>query len=97
VNRARAARGLPPYIRDEGLTQGAISAALARARGLIRGHTANDFAYLPPGSSAAAAGCGALEASWGFQSCAMFDRYRFAGAATVRGRDGRLYHHLFVR
>jgi hypothetical protein len=97
VNAARVARGLRPYVEDQLLTQGALRCAMQRAAGLIRGHTPNDFAFLPAGVSASAAGCGALEASWGWQSCCTYDRYTYAGAAVVIGRDGRRYMHLFVR
>lgn len=100
VNAARARRGLRPYLRDAGLTQAAQSAATYRATHRIFGHVSGgmgDFRFLPPGSHASAAGCGALEPSWGFRSCAMFESWTYAGAATVRGADGRLYHHLFVR
>lgn len=97
VNAARARRGLRPYIRDENLFRGALSCARARAANLIRGHTQNDFAYLPPGTSARAGGAGGLEPSWGFQACTVFDNYTYAGAAWVRGRDGRMYSQIFVR
>ena len=33
----------------------------------------------------------------GFGACAMYDSYTFAGAASVMGDDGLMYHHLFVR
>ncbi len=97
VNAARAQRGLRPFILDPALTRAAEVCARLRAHHLLAGHTANDFNALEPGVSAAAAGCGALEPSWGFQSCCQFENWTFAGAATVRGRDGKLYHHLFVR
>lgn len=97
VNAARASRGLPPFLRDDGLSQAARTIAVIRANGLIRGHTANDFAGLPPGSSASAAGCGALEPSWGWGTCCTYDRYTVAGAAWVQGRDGLRYMQLFVR
>lgn len=97
VNAARAARGLKPFLRDEGLMQAARDAAQDRAVRRIAGHTSNDFAYLPPGSFASAAGCAALAPSWGFQACCQYENWTYAGAATIRGTDGRLYHHLFVR
>jgi len=97
VNAARARRGLPPFILDRGLEQAAQTCAALRAQYLLAGHTANDFAALPPGSAASAAGCGALEPSWGWGSCCTYDNYRYAGAAVVTGRDGRRFMHLFVR
>jgi hypothetical protein len=97
VNAARAARGLPPFAHDEGLAQAARACANLRAQYLVAGHTANDFAALPAGTTASAAGCGALEPSWGWRSCCTFDNYRYAGAAVVMGRDGRRFMHLFVR
>lgn len=97
VNALRAARGLPPYLPDPNLTAGAMAAAQARAARGLFGHTANDFQFLPPGTSAAAAGCAAYHDSYGWMSCAVYDRYRYAGAAWVRGADGRRFMHLFVR
>ena len=97
VNQARAARGLPPFIKDQNLTIGALNAARARASHHISGHLPNDFHYLPPGSVASAAGCGALTPDWGWGSCCTYDRYTYAGAAFVWGHDGKRYMHLFVR
>ncbi len=97
VNAARAARGLRPYVRCEGLTAAAIHVARFRAARLCAGHTASDLAAVPAGYTAAAAGCAALHPSWGFQSCCQYEHWTFAGAAWVRGRDGRLYCQLFVR
>jgi hypothetical protein len=96
VNAVRARRGLPPFVRDEGLTRGAINVARFRAERLIEGHTANDFAGLPRGVRASAAGCAAWHGDdWG--SCCTYERWRHAGAAWCRGRDGRRYMQLFVR
>lgn len=97
VNAARAARGLPPFLFDPALTIAAERCAAARAASLIAGHLSNDFAHLPAGSSAAAAGCGALHPSWGWGTCCTFERHTYAGAAMVYGRDGKRYMHLFVR
>lgn len=97
VNAKRAARGLPPYLPDPALTAGAKAAAAARAARGLFGHTANDFAFLPPGATAAAAGCAAYPDAYGWMSCAVYDRYTYAGAAWVRGADGRRFMHLFVR
>ncbi len=97
VNAARAARGLPPFAKDDQLTQAAIAAAKHRADYLMAGHTANDFAFLPAGASAHAAGCAAWEPSLGWGSCCTYEGYTYAGAAYALGRDGRRYMHLYVR
>jgi uncharacterized protein YkwD len=97
VNAKRAQRGLRPFVRDEGLTQAARGCAAARAARLLFGHTPNDFAYVPPGSRAASAGCAAYPASYGWMSCCVYDHYTYAGAAWVQGRDGKRYMSLFVR
>jgi hypothetical protein len=97
VNAKRAARGLPPFIRDEGLTQAASTCASFRAEHGLFGHTSNDFAFVPAGSSASSAGCAAYPASYGWMSCCTYEGYTYAGAAWVTGRDGRRYMHLFVR
>lgn len=97
VNAARAKRGLPAFVRDDALTQAAKAAAIYRAGCLLAGHTANDFAYLPQGAHAEAAGCGALPDDWGWGTCCTFDDWHVAGAAWARGSDGQRYMHLFVR
>jgi len=97
VNQVRAARGLPTFIRDEGLAQAARTIAVQRASGLIQGHTSNDFAGVPAGTSASASGCAAWPAGTGWGSCCTYDRYTYAGAAWALGRDGRRYMQLFVR
>jgi hypothetical protein len=97
VNAKRAARGLRPFIRDEGLTRAASACAAFRAERGLFGHTSNDFAFLPPGATAASTGCAAYPASYGWMSCCTYEGYTFAGAAWVTGRDGRRYMHLFVR
>ena len=97
VNAERARRGLRPYQPDPLLNQAAQSCARIRAASFIRGHLSNDFAQLPSGTSASAAGCGALEPSWGWGTCCTYDNYTYAGAAWVMGTDGRRYMHLFVR
>ncbi len=97
VNAARVKRGLHPFVKDSNLTAGAVSAAQFRAARLVFGHTSNDFNFLPPGTTADAAGCAGNSPSWGFMACAMFESYTYAGAAKVIGRDGNLYCHLFVR
>lgn len=96
VNAYRAKQGLPPFQRDEHLTQAALACAKERAQHGIHGHLDSDFARLPAGAHADAAGCGALEDSWGWGTCCATDSYRYAGAAWVRGADGRRYMHLFV-
>jgi hypothetical protein len=97
VNAKRAARGLRPFIRDEGLMQAARSCAAYRAQYGLFGHTSNDFGFVPAGSAASSAGCAAYPAGYGWMSCCTFDNYTYAGAAYVTGRDGRRYMHLFVR
>ena len=97
VNATRAARGLPPYTEDPALTTAAEGVAEYRAAHLVAGHTANDFAFLPAGATATAAGCAAWEPSLGWGSCATYESHRYAGAAWKMGADGRRYMHLFVR
>jgi hypothetical protein len=88
---------LKPFIKDPDLTAGAINVADFRAARLIAGHTSNDFAGLPPGCTARAAGCAAWEPSFGWGACCTYDNYTYAGAAWATARDGRRYMHLFVR
>lgn len=100
VNAKRAAKGLRPYLRDEGLTVAARAAAAFRAARLMFGHTTGgrgDFQFLPPGVHAASAGCAAYPPSFGWMSCDVYDNYTYAGAAWVMGRDGKRYCHIFVR
>ena len=100
VNVRRAARGLPAFVKDPGLTLAAAACAKVRAASFIDGHLngpMSDFSYLPAGVSASAAGCGALEPSWGWGTCCMDDHYTYAGAAWVMGANGKRYMHLFVR
>lgn len=97
VNALRAARGLRPFLRDEGLVAAARACAAHRAERRLFGHTSNDFSFLPHGSSASAAGCAAYHASYGWMSCCTYDSYTYAGAAYVTGADGKRYMHLFVR
>lgn len=97
VNALRAARGLRPFLRDDALTAGARACAAARAARLQFGHTANDFAFLPPGAAASAAGCAAYPAGYGWMSCCVYESATYGGAAWVTGADGRRYMQLFVR
>lgn len=97
VNRQRAARGLRAFLPDALLNQAARTCAKIRAQRHIHGHLSNDFAYAPPGAIVTATGCGALEPSWGFAACCVYDNYTYAGAAWVMGSDGRRYNHIFVR
>lgn len=96
VNAQRAARGLRPFLRDEGLSQAANRCAAFRARHGLFGHTGNDFSFVV-GGGASAAGCAAYPASYGFMACCTYENYTYAGAASVVGADGRSYHHIFVR
>lgn len=97
VNAVRAKAGLHPYRRDKNLTIAAKRAAAYRADRLIAGHCNNDFSFLPQGSHAQAAGCAAWEPRMGWGSCCTYERWRYAGAAWKKGRDGRRYMHIFVR
>jgi len=97
VNKARAERGLKPFIHDPLLSVAAFEAATQRCKRGLHGHLENDFGCLPKGGHATAAGCGALEPSWGWGSCCTYDSYTHAGAAWVKGSDGLRYMHLFVR
>ena len=97
VNAQRAARGLRPYLRDDGLAAAAHAAAAHRAERRLFGHTENDFRFLPVGARATAAGCAAYPAHYGFMACATYENHTYAGAASVTGPDGRVYHHLVVR
>ena len=96
VNAARAARGLRPFLKDNGLTRAAEGAARYRAAHGLAGHTSNDVAFLPPGSSAPAAGCAAWRVGEGWGSCCTYEGWTYAGAAVVV-RDGVRFMHLFVR
>ncbi|MCE9554829.1 MAG: hypothetical protein K8T91_15855 [Planctomycetes bacterium] len=96
VNAARAARGLKPFVRDDGLSQAAAACADYRADKLISGHV-NDFTFVPAGTQATAAGCAAWEPSMGWGACCTYENYQHAGEAWTKGRDGRRYMHLFVR
>ena len=99
VNAYRAKRGLPPFQPDPQLTKAALTAATKRAARGIHGHLPeSDFTCLPIGATADAAGCGALEDSWGWGTCLMDStEYQIAGAAWVRGADGLRYMHIFCR
>jgi hypothetical protein len=98
LNAARARRGLYPYTEDPGLTLAAQRAALWRAQRLVAGHTPNDFAFIPRGTFARAAGCAAWPAYLGWGACLTYDvGPRFAGAGWALGRDGRRYMHTFIR
>src|SRR5438045_1115060 len=68
VNQTRAMRGLRPYVRDDNLTAGAKNVADYRAQRMCTGHTANDFAGLPPGVTAQASGCAAWAQGTGWGS-----------------------------
>ncbi|MDE2102006.1 MAG: hypothetical protein KGL39_32470 [Patescibacteria group bacterium] len=72
VNIYRARRGLRPFRYDEGLTRAAKGCAKFRADRLIEGHY-RDFAALPRGTTASAAGCAAAHDHWGWLSCCAED------------------------
>ena len=94
VNAQRAAAGLRPYLPDPGLTTAAMECATYRANGGIQGHTGNDFAFLPAGTSSPCAGCAAWQS--GFGACAILDNYTYCGAAVIE-RNGLWYCHCFYR
>jgi len=96
VNQYRANLGLQPFMRDTQLSQAAAATADYRALHLIAEHTSSDFAFLPAGASADAAGCAAWQAGSGWGSCCSSENWRYAGAAYALGQDGRRYMHLFV-
>lgn len=98
LNSQRRARGLQPYIWDRELTLAAGAASQYRAARQLFGHTPNDFAHLPVGATADAAGCAAYPASYGFMACACYEPgLHYAGAAYTLGADGRRFCHLFIR
>jgi hypothetical protein len=100
VNEARRRIGLRPFIRDHLLTIAAHNAATNRARLRLFGHNngqMGDFAFLPQGANATAAGCAAYPPSMGWLSCCWQDNYTYAGASYAMGSDGKRYMHLFVR
>jgi hypothetical protein len=97
VNAARAARGLPAFMLDENLARAAKACAEYRARYRIEGHTSNDFAFLPAGAYARAAGCAAWAVEMGWGSCCTYENHQYAGAGYCMGPDGKRYMHLFVR
>ena len=96
VNAARARLGLRAFKRDDGLTLAAMRCSRHRADRGIEGHV-NDFAFLPPGCTAGAAGCAAWPASMGWGSCCWQENWEYAGAAYTVGANGLRYMHLFVR
>lgn len=97
VNAARAARGLRPYLRDDGLMAAAKSAAEFRASHRLAGHTSNELGFLPPGSRSMASGCAAWPVGSGWGSCRTLEGWTHAGAGWTIGPDGLRYMHLFVR
>lgn len=99
VNAKRARKGLPPLQRDPLLCQAAYECARQRAARNIHGHLPeSDFSYLPSGAHATVGGAGALEDSWGWETCAYDSmQYRVGGAAWVRGPGGLRFMHFFGR
>lgn len=96
VNAQRKERGLAPFQNDPQLAVAAYAAAKERASRGIQGHLESDFVHLPAGAKADAAGCGALDSTWGFAACCVYDDYKFAGAAWVES-GGLRFNHIFVR
>lgn len=99
VNAKRAQKGLRPLQKDPLLCQGAYECAKRRASRGIHGHLPeSDFSCLPSGAQASVGGAGALEDSWGWETCAYDStQYTVGGAAWVRGRDGLRYMSFFGR
>ena len=96
VNRQRAEHGLHAYLRDDGLMLAAAKCAAYRAANGIRGHTNNDFNFLPKGAFSNHAGCAAWQS--GFGACFIFDSgFKYAGAAYSIGPDGLRFCQIFVR
>jgi len=99
VNAKRAMKGLPPLRKDPLLSKAALACAKQRAARNIHGHLPeSDFSYLPSGASATVGGCGALDDSWGWETCAYDSlQYTIGGAAWVRGPGGLRFMHFFAR
>lgn len=100
VNARRAAAGLRPYVLDPGLQHAATACVQYRARLRIRGHVIGgmgDFQFVPAGTQASAAGADGPGATAEFATCAMYDGYTAAGAASAQDANGNWYHQLFVR
>lgn len=100
VNAKRASKGLPPLRKDSLLCQAALLVSKQRAARGIHGHLPeSDFTYVHQvNGSASVGGCGALEDSWGWETCAYDSpQYSVGGAAWVRGSDGLRYMTFFGR
>lgn len=100
LNAYRERNGLPKFARDEGLSRAAEEIVQFRAARLMRGHTPSDFAFLPRGSGADAAGCNdepGIPGVHGILACGLNDDHTHAGAAVTTGPDGRVYWHVFYR
>ena len=98
VNAKRVNKGLPPLRKDSLLCQAALLVSKQRAARGIHGHLPeSDFTYVHQvGGSASVGGCGALEDSWGWETCAYDSpQYTVGGAAWVRGADGLRYMTFF--
>ena len=99
LNWQRARAGRYPFIRDDGLTQAALNAASYRASRGIVGHTRGgmgDFRFVPPGAFTMAGGAGVSNGP--FTACREDESgWTYAGAASVMGANGLVYHQLFVR
>lgn len=89
VNAIRARRGLQPFIEDPALTAVAYRKASMQAR---RGR------MFHPGGSMGGARYEGVGVGSRFSACYLFSQgSRYAGAATVVGRNGRRYHCLLIR
>lgn len=104
VNAKRARLGLRPFIRDEGLTQGAVACAKFRAAHHHHGHWmvgGGDFSFLPPGVQMAAGGAEAPgwwnhDPAW-LTCCDDESQWTYAGAGVAQDETGAYYQSLFVK
>lgn len=89
VNALRAARGLPAFIEDASLTSVAYHKASIQANRNAMGH---------PGGSMGGARYEGVGMGYQFTSCYLYSNVgRYAGAATVTGRNGQRFHCLLIR
>lgn len=89
VNAIRAQQGLPEFIEDPSLTAVAYSKAAIQANRGAMGH---------PGGSMGGARYEGVGMGYRFTTCYLYSNAgRYAGAATVVGRNGQRYHCLLIR
>ena len=89
VNMLRAQRGLAPFIEDASLSTVAYQKASIQANRGAMGH---------PGGSLGGARYEGVGMGSQFVSCYLYSNVgRYAGAASVVGRNGQRYHCLLIR